>query len=141
MQNKENVFVDTIYMETQTVFAQDGAISITPCPFELGQQILADSTRQVRQKGRMVTDYDGTSHFRPYRKDSGSRYVELWGDPYTVLKMSKGRLVLKVSVPLELDDPYGELSTWAAAALKGRTTNDVERRIDVARQKLLNDKK
>ena len=140
MENEKKVFVDKIYMETQTVFSEDGTIAVHPCPFELGQQVLANSGRQVRQKGSMVTSYDGTSHFRPYRKDSGRRYVELWGDPYTVLKMSKTRLVLTVNVPLDLDDPYGELSDWAKGALKGYTTRNVEESIHEAHLDYINQK-
>lgn len=141
MKKQKNVFVEDIHMETQTVFQHNGDINIFPCEFERGQQIVANGASRVSQKGRMVTADDGASHFHPYRHDSGSRYVTLWTDPYTRLKMSKTRLVLTVNVPLDLNDPYDELSCWAEAALQGNTDLSVQERIDRARQEYINRKK
>lgn len=138
--NKTNIFVDTVNMETQTVFHNNGEINIYPCEFELGQEILA-SGWAATQKGRMITRTDGNSTFLPYAKDSGSRYDELWVNPYSVLKMSKGRLVLTVSVPLEINDPYGELSSWAMSCTRGYTSSQVERRIEQRRVEWINHRK
>ena len=138
--NQKKVFDGKIQMETQTVFESNGNITIHPCEFELGQQITANS-KQVNQRGRMKTEADGTSHFHPYVTGSPSKYSQLWGDPYSVLKMSKTRLVLVVNVPLDLPDPYEELSTWATSCLKGNTDGQVEERINEASRNLFLNKK
>ena len=36
-----NIFINNLQMETQTVFCQNGSINIFPCAFELGQHIVA----------------------------------------------------------------------------------------------------
>ena len=74
---QQNVFIENLQMETQTVFNQNGNINIYPCGFEAGQHIVSGADR-ASQKGRMVTEDDGTSHFRAYAKDSGSRYNTLF---------------------------------------------------------------
>ena len=40
----KNVFVESINMETQTVFHNNGSINIYPCDFELGQHIVSGGT-------------------------------------------------------------------------------------------------
>jgi len=107
---KKKVFVETINMETQTVFHENGNIDIYPCNFEQGKQIVSGETK-VSQRGRMVTEDDGSSHFKPYAQNSGkSKYRTLWVQPYGRLMMSKNRLVLTVNVPLSLG--YDEVMCW-----------------------------
>ena len=74
---ENNVFIETINMETQTIFHNNGSVNIYPCDFELGQHIIANGRNIASQKGRMTTDDDGRSHFRPYAKGSGHRYMRL----------------------------------------------------------------
>lgn len=38
----KDIFIDTIKMDTQTVFHNNGSINIYPCDFELGQQIVRE---------------------------------------------------------------------------------------------------
>ncbi len=126
--NKNKVFSENINMETQTVFMAGGNINIYPCDFERGQHIVADGN-VAKQKGLMVTNSDGTSHFRAYRSGSGSRYTRLWGEPYGELKMSRTRLVMKISIPLNIDDPIGWME-HEAEMLKpnntdGRVVDDI----------------
>ena len=66
---KNQIFVDEIHMETQTVFHNNGNINIYPCEFELGQQIVAGDF-VASQKGRMTTEADGRPHFRPRQRPS-----------------------------------------------------------------------
>ncbi|MBO7466834.1 MAG: hypothetical protein J6T94_04020, partial [Bacteroidaceae bacterium] len=94
---KQNVFIENLQMETQTVFNQNGNINIYPCGFEAGQHIVSGGDR-ASQKGRMVTEDDGTSHFRAYAKDSGSRYN-------TLFRTAHGEV--KETLEILITDPYG----------------------------------
>ena len=96
---QQNVFIDNLQMETQTVFMQNGNINIYPCAFELGQHIVAGGD-SASQKGRMVTDESGTSHFRAYAKDSGSRYTHLFETTNGEVKRTKRHLIVKLVLPL-----------------------------------------
>lgn len=96
---RQNVFIENLRMETQTVFCQNGDINIYPCSFELGQHIVSGSDR-VSQKGRMVTEDDGTSHFRAYAKDSGSRYTHLYLTANGEVKRTRKNLIVKLVLPL-----------------------------------------
>ena len=86
-------------METQTVFQGNGTINITPCSFEMGQQIVAGGMTQVRQKGRMVTNDDGTSRFIPYRKDSGFRYEPIEFSDHGEMKASQKDIIFRFAFP------------------------------------------
>ena len=99
--NKNSVFIENLQMETQTVFNQNGNINIYPCSFELGQHIVAGANR-VSQKGRMVTKDDGTSHFRAYAKNSGSRYVELFRTAHGEVKETRTSVIFQLRFPKKL---------------------------------------
>lgn len=96
--NNQNVFVENINMETQTVFHASGDINIYPCDFERGQQIVARGTH-VSQKGRMITEDDGTSHFKHYRHNSGSRYNRLFTTPHGDIKESESTVIFTLRFP------------------------------------------
>ena len=87
MKKQNNVFTDTISIETRTLFCQNGSVNIYPCPFEENHNIVADGD-VASQKGRMVTLDDGTSRFLPYAVDSGSRYHTLFLSPHGEVKES-----------------------------------------------------
>ena len=95
---KKNVFIENLQMETQTVFNQNGNINIYPCGFEMGQHIVSDGNC-ARQKGRMVTEDDGTSHFRAYAKDSGSRYNTLFRTAHGEVKETIGNVIFQLRFP------------------------------------------
>lgn len=95
------VFINDLQMETQTVFMQNGNINIYPCAFELGQHIVA-SGEQASQKGRMVTDKSGTSHFHPYAKDSGSRYTSLFRTAHGEVKETLDSVIFQLRFPKKL---------------------------------------
>ena len=88
-------------METQTVFNANGSINIYPCDFELGQHIVAGNTI-ASQKGRMTTDDDGRSHFRPYAIGSGSRYMLLFSTDHGELKTSQKNVIVRLVLPKKL---------------------------------------
>ncbi len=95
---KQNVFIDNINMDTQTVFHASGDINIYPCDFERGQQIVSGGTR-ASQKGRMITEDDGTSRFKHYRHDSGSRYNRLFTTAHGDIKESGSSVIFTLRFP------------------------------------------
>ena len=103
--NNNQVFVDEIHMETQTVFHNNGNINIYPCEFELGQQIVAGDF-VASQKGRMTTEADGRSHFRPYALDSGPRYTPLYNTPHGEVKTTKEKVIFHLAFPKRMDKEY-----------------------------------
>ena len=95
---KKNVFIENLQMETQTVFNQNGNINIYPCGFEAGQHIVSGGSR-ASQKGRMVTEDNGTSHFRAYAKDSGSRYNTLFRTAHGEVKETQEDVIFQLRFP------------------------------------------
>lgn len=133
--NKQIIFTETVCMETQTVYRENGQVETYPCDFERGQHIVHGATC-VSQKGRMKTNDDGTSSFRPYRKNTGSRYRKLWEQPYGCLKMSKTKLVLNVCVPLDKADAIQQLEDDAEMLKPMHTSKKVLREIENAIREL-----
>lgn len=88
-------------METQTVFMENGNIYVYPCGFELCKN-LALCGGKVAQRGRMVTEPNGTSRFIPYRTTGASRYVPLFSTPNTIVKMSQSWVIVEVRMPRRL---------------------------------------
>lgn len=120
-QKKNLVFVENSKMETQTVFLANGNINIYPCNFELGHHIVAGGKDTVSQKGRMVTEDDGTSHFRAYRKDSGARYAMLMQTEHGEMKTTQGQVKICFNFPKRLSanqvarmllNEVGEMVAW-----------------------------
>ena len=99
--NLKNVFIDTVKMETQTVFNENGVINICPCGFELGQHIVTTGNN-VSQKGRMVTEDDGTSRFTPYSHGGASRYTHLHSTARSTVKMSRSEVIVETRLPISL---------------------------------------
>lgn len=98
---RKNVFIDNIKIETQTIYAENGNINIYPCAFEENHNIVVNGER-ASQKGRMVTDDDGTSCFRPYAVDSGSRYNTLLRTAHGTVKETKGDYIFTLRFPKKL---------------------------------------
>ena len=95
---KNSIFIGNLRMETQTIFTENGNINIYPCAFELGQHIVSGGNR-VRQKGCMVTEDDGTSRFRAYAKDSGSRYNTLFRTAHGEVKETRRNVIFQLRFP------------------------------------------
>ena len=126
---KKNVFVENLQMETQTVFNQNGNINIYPCGFEMGQHIVSDGNC-ASQKGRMVTEDDGTSHFRAYAKDSGSRYNTLFRTAHGEVKETLDTVIFQLRFPKKLgkvliEALYHDETSEQAAFIKTRQTETV----------------
>ena len=123
---QQNVFIENLQMETQTVFNQNGNINIYPCGFEAGQHIVSGGDR-ASQKGRMVTEDDGTSHFRAYAKDSGSRYNTLFGTAHGEVKETRDSVICLLRFPKKLgkaliESLYSEETEEQGAFIKTRRT-------------------
>ena len=124
---ENNVFIETINMETQTIFHNNGSVNIYPCDFELGQHIIANGRNIASQKGRMTTDDDGRSHFRPYAKGSGHRYMRLFDTPHGEMKMTKENIIFTLKFPKRfgkalIEKLLGEESDIMKAYVKSRRT-------------------
>ena len=98
----KQIFIEDVNMETQTVFSQRGTINIYPCDFELGQHQLLGGARRVCQRGRMVTDENGTSCFTPYRQNSGSRYMVLMQTDHGQVKTSQENVIVRLTFPKKM---------------------------------------
>ena len=98
---KKNVFIDTIKIESQTIYAENGSINIYPCAFEENRNIVVNGD-VASQKGRMVTEDDGTSHFRPYAVDSGSRYNTLQRTAHGEVKESMSGYIFVLRFPKKM---------------------------------------
>ena len=99
---RQNVFIDNLQMETQTVFTENGNINIYPCSFETGQHIVGGGADVASQKGRMITEHDGTSRFTPYAKDSGSRYKTLFRTAHGEVKETQSSVIFQLRFPKRL---------------------------------------
>ena len=123
---QQNIFVENINMETQTVFHTSGDINIYPCEFERGQQIVAGGTR-ASQKGRMITEDDGTSHFKHYRQGSVSRYNRLFTTAHGDIKESESTVIFTLRFPMRMGKAliealYNDESEEMKAYIKTRRT-------------------
>ena len=123
----QKVFIENLQMETQTVFTENGNINIYPCAFELGQHIVAGGMGEASQKGRMVTEDDGTSHFRAYAKDSGSRYNTLFRTAHGEVKETLENVIFQLRFPKRMgkaliESLFREETDEQAAFIKTRQT-------------------
>lgn len=97
----QNIFIDNVRIETQTVYNENGSINIYPCAFEENPHLVADGDR-ASQRGRMVTEDDGTSCFRPYAVNSGSRYNTLFLTAHGSVKETKNNVIFELRFPKRL---------------------------------------
>lgn len=124
---QENVFIQNLQMETQTVFTEKGNINIYPCSFEMGQHIVGGGAGVATQKGRMITEHDGTSHFTPYAKDSGPRYNRLFRTAHGEVKETCENVIFQLRFPKRMgkaliESLYHEETDEQAAFIKTRQT-------------------
>lgn len=101
MKKTKRVFIDTIRIETQTMYCENGEINIYPCSFEVNPMMVVDG-EYASQKGRMVTFNDGTSKFHPYAVDSGSRYKTIYCSAHGSLRETKNDVVFQLRFPKRL---------------------------------------
>ena len=91
----QKIFISNIRIETQTVYNENGSINIYPCVFEENPHLVAYGDR-ASQRGRLVTEDDGTSCFRPYAVNSGSRYNTIFRTSHGSVKETKNDVIFEL---------------------------------------------
>ena len=125
MQNIK-VFIDNINIDTQTTYSENGKININRCPYEENPHLVQNGDH-VSQKGRMVTEDDGTSCFRPYATNSGSRYNTLFQTAHGTVKETLNDVIIQLRFPKRLgkaliEAMFKDETEEVAAFIKTRTT-------------------
>ena len=98
MQNSkknQKVFNNNVRIETQTAYNENGGINIYPCAFEENPHLVAYGNR-ASQRGRMVTEDDGSSRFTPYAVNSGSRYNTIFRTSHGSVKETKNDVIFEL---------------------------------------------
>ena len=96
----KNVFIQTTKMDTQTVFHENGGVTITPAEYELGQhQMVAGGKTSVTQKGKLITEDDGRSKFLPYAAGGGSRYSRVFKTRHGSVNQSQSNIMFSINFP------------------------------------------
>lgn len=72
-------------------------VNVYPAIWEIGRQVC---NQTLSRRGRMTTEKDGTSHFKAYRSNSGSRYVKLFATANGEVKRTRKNLIVKLVLPL-----------------------------------------
>ena len=93
----QQILAGEIKMDTQTRFHVNGDVNIYPCGW-VDEQVTTGGRRQP--KGRMTIEEDGTSFFKAYRQNSGSRYERLFETANGEVKRTKRSLIVKMVLPL-----------------------------------------
>ena len=95
-----NVFIETIKIDTQTVYHENGSVSVTPAVYEDGQnQVLAGGKTSVSQKGKLITDDDGRSKFLPYAAGGGSRYSRVSKTRHGTVQQTQSNIIFSINCP------------------------------------------
>ena len=96
----KNVFIETVKIDTQTVYHENGIVSVTPAVYEDGKhQVVAGGKTSVSQKGKLVTEDDGRSKFLPYAAGSGSRYSRVFKARHGSVKQSQSNIIFSINFP------------------------------------------
>lgn len=103
--NNVNIFVDNVNIDTQTTYSENGRINIYRCAYEENPHLVLHGNT-ASQKGRMITEDDGTSCFRPYAVDSGSRYNTLFQTAHGEVKETQGNIIFLLRFPKKLGKDY-----------------------------------
>ena len=95
-----NVFIETTKMDTQTVYHENGSMTISPAEYEYGRhQIVAGGKMSTIQKGKMISNDDGTSKFMPYIAGGGSRYSRVFKTRHGTVKQSQSNIIFSINFP------------------------------------------
>ena len=95
--NAQHILAGEIGMDTQTKFHVNGDVNIYPCSW-VDEQVTTGGRRQP--KGRMTIEEDGTSFFKAYRLNSGSRYQMLFRTANGEVKRTHKNLIVKLVLPV-----------------------------------------
>lgn len=104
---RNNIIFENVSIETQTSYSENGRIDIYPCAFEDNPHLVINGNT-ASQKGRMITEDDGTSCFHPYATNSGSRYSILHNTQHGEVKETKLDYIFTLRFPKKLGKEYIE---------------------------------
>lgn len=94
----EETRLNTIFLETQTIFRKDGDISIYPHECELGSgKEVTDE--EIRYRGSISVCPDGTTNIRAYQASGRHTYETLYRTKLSRLRVSSKQVVLDVKLP------------------------------------------
>ena len=93
----QQILAGEVSMDTMTKFHVNGDVNIYPCEWA-DEQVTKGGRHQ--SKGRMTIEEDGTSFFRAYRHNSGSRYEQLFETANGEVKRTRTNLIVKLVLPL-----------------------------------------
>ena len=94
-----NVFIETVKIDTQTVYHENGAMTISPAEYEYGRhQVVAGGRMSVVQKGKMISNDDGSSKFMPYIAGGGSRYSRVFKTRHGTVKQSQSNMIFCINL-------------------------------------------
>ena len=93
----QQILAGEVSMDTQTKFHVNGDVNIYPCGW-VDEQVTTGGSRHT--KGRMTFEEDGTSFFKAYRHNSGSRYQQLFETANGEVKRTHKSLIVKLVLPL-----------------------------------------
>jgi hypothetical protein len=93
----QQILAGEVSMDTLTKFHVNGDVNIFPCGW-VDEQVTKGGRHQ--SKGRMTIEEDGTSFFRAYRHNSGSRYEQLFETANGEVKRTRTSLIVKLVLPL-----------------------------------------
>ena len=95
-----NVFIETIKIDTQTVYHENGSVSVTPAVYEDGKhQVVAGGKATGSQEGKLVAEDDGRSKFLPYAAGGGSRYSRVFKTRHGTVKQSQSNIIFSINFP------------------------------------------
>ena len=94
-------------------------------PFEV--ILVSDFTTQLDKLAFMITEDDGTSHFKHYRHNSGSRYNRLFTTAHGDIKESESTVIFTLRFPKRMGKAliealYNDESEEIKAYIKTRRT-------------------
>lgn len=95
--NAQHILAGEIGMDTQTKFHVNGDVNIYPCSW-VDEQVTTGG--RCQPKGRMIIEEDGTSFFKAYRHNSGSRYQMLFRTANGEVKRTHKNLIVKLVLPI-----------------------------------------
>ena len=93
----QQILAGEVSMDTQTKFHVNGDVNIYPCGW-VDEQVTKGGRSQL--KGLMTIEQGGTSFFKAYRHNSGSRYELLYETANGEVKRTRKNLIVKLVLPL-----------------------------------------
>lgn len=90
------IFIEETRIQVDAIFQENGMIHIYPAGHELGRHVTL--SQRVLQRGKMVTDANGESHFQPYR-NGGPRVKPLYMTQHAILKEAPSSIICTFKFP------------------------------------------